>query len=171
MSPPRPLVVGLISDTHGVLRPEAVAALRGVDRILHAGDVGSPAVLAGLQRVAPVTAVRGNVDHGGLAALPRSEALLLDGSWIYLQHGHEGIDVDPRAAGFRVVVRGHSHLAAVARRDGVLTVNPGSAGPRRFRQPVTLARLTLAGDAATVEVLELTEDGARPFPAAVEAGA
>lgn len=165
------MLVGLVSDTHGLLRPEALAALRGVDHILHAGDIGSAAVLAGLERLAPVSAVRGNVDHGGLAALPRSRALRLGGAWIYLQHGHEGIDVDPPAAGFQVVVRGHSHLAAVSRRDGVLTVNPGSAEPRRFRQPVTLARLTVSGGDPTVEVLELTEDGPRPFPAAVQAGA
>ncbi len=164
------MTLGLISDTHGLVRPAALEALAGVERILHAGDVGNPAVLATLGRVAPVTAVRGNVDHGGLAALPRSEAVEAGGVWIYLQHGHEGIDIDPRSAGFAVVVRGHSHLASVSRRLGVLTVNPGGAGPRRFRQPLTLARLELTAGRADAAVLELTDDGPRPYPAALELG-
>lgn len=144
--------LGVIADTHGLLRSEAVAALDGCDRILHAGDVGAPQVLAGLRAVAPVVAVRGNVDAGELAGLPRSEAVDLEGTWIWLQHGHEGVDVDPAAGGFALVVVGHSHRPGLTL-GRAATLNPGSAGPRRFSLPVTLALVEVepvaAGEDAT----------------------
>ena len=133
--------VGVISDTHGLLRPEAVGALRGCDRILHAGDVGRPEVLDGLRALAPVRAVRGNVDRGPLAALPRYELIRIGDAWIYLHHGHEELDIDPEAAGVQAVIAGHSHRPADEERGGVRYLNPGSAGPRRFSLPVALAIL------------------------------
>jgi putative phosphoesterase len=134
--------LGVISDTHGLLRPEALAALRGVERILHAGDVGRPEVLSGLAALAPVTAVRGNVDRGAWAeALPLTAQVELEGHWIHALHILEDLDLDPSAAGFAAVISGHSHRPSIARRAGVLYLNPGSAGPRRFELPVTLALL------------------------------
>lgn len=134
-------VIGLISDTHGLLRPEAVRALAGVGRIIHAGDVGRPAVLDGLCAVAPVVAIRGNVDHGGWAeALP--ETVTVEPG-IYVVHDLKTLAIDPSSAGVRVVISGHPHRPAAYERDGVLYVNPGAAGPRRFRLPVTVARLDL----------------------------
>jgi hypothetical protein len=136
--------VGLISDTHGLLRPEALAALAGVSRILHAGDVGSADVLSALSSVAPVEAVRGNVDQEPWAAvLPRDLWVEAGGKTLYLTHEPGRFDLDPRAAGIHVVVFGHTHQPRVAREHGVLFVNPGSAGPRRFSAPVTLALLDL----------------------------
>lgn len=130
--------IGLISDTHGLLRPRAVEALAACDRILHAGDVGDPAILEALRRIAPVTAVRGNIDKGEWAKrLPDTASV--DG--IYMLHNLLDLDVDPAAAGYRAVVSGHSHKPASYRKNGVLYINPGSAGPRRFRLPVTLVRL------------------------------
>lgn len=149
------IVVGVIADTHGLLRPEALAALAGSDRILHAGDVGRPEVLAGLRAVAPVVAVRGNADRGELARLPAREGLELGGVALYLHHGHEELDLDPVAGGFDVVVQGHSHRASAERRGGVLYLNPGSAGPRRFRLPVTVARLELEHGRVEAEIVEL----------------
>ena len=132
--------IGLISDTHGLLRPEALDALQGVERILHAGDVGRPEVLEQLRAVAPVTAVRGNVDHGSWAeALPMTAEIELAGCWFHLLHRIEDLDLDPAAAGFHVVLYGHSHKPHHEEREGVHYLNPGSAGPRRFRLPVTLA--------------------------------
>ncbi len=138
------LLIGVISDTHGLLRPEAVAVLAGSDMILHAGDIGSPEVLQGLRAIAPVHAVRGNVDTGPWAdRLPTSDAVAAGDSLIYLLHDLSGLDLDPRAAGIACVVSGHSHRPAIREKDGVLFVNPGSAGPRRFRLPVAVARLTV----------------------------
>ena len=134
--------VGLISDTHGLVRPEALHALEGVAHILHAGDIGTPEVLHALRAVAPVTAVRGNNDRGGWAeAVPEREMLELGGAWIYLLHDLAELDIDPEAAGVQVVMAGHSHKPAVERRGGVLYVNPGSAGPRRFTLPVSVGFL------------------------------
>lgn len=152
--------VGVIADTHGLLRPEAVRALEGCERILHAGDVGRPEILAALAELAPVTAVRGNVDRGELARLPRTEALELAGVAILMHHGHEELGLDPVAGGFGVVVQGHSHRPELARRDGVLWLNPGSAGPRRFRLPVTLALLRLERGRAEAELVELVPPAA-----------
>jgi len=150
------VIIGVISDTHGLLRPEALGALRGVDRIIHAGDVGAPEVLAALAAVAPVTAVRGNNDRGPwAAALACTVVVEAGGVAIYVIHDAAEIDLDPRAAGFRVVVAGHSHRPAVEERDGVLWFNPGSAGPRRFRLPIALGRLTIEGGVARGEIVTL----------------
>lgn len=146
--------VGLISDTHGLLRPEAIAALRGSDLIIHAGDVGAPEVLEQLRALAPVTAVRGNNDHGPWATrLPSSEALEVDGRWLYVLHDLHELDLDPAAGGFAAVIAGHSHRPAIEEKRGVLFINPGSAGPRRFTLPVAVGRLRVGPrtlDAETV---------------------
>jgi len=144
------LRVGLISDTHDLVRPEALAFLAGSDRIVHAGDVCGPAVLAALAALAPVTAVRGNNDRGAWAArLRASELVEVGGVWLYAIHDLAEIDIDPAAAGVAVVVSGHSHRPLVERRDGVLYVNPGSAGPRRFSLPISVGELTIrAGEVA-----------------------
>lgn len=138
--------IGLIADTHGLLRPAALAALAGCARIVHAGDVGAPDVLARLAAVAPVTAVRGNNDRGAWAgALPREEVVDVGGTLLYVLHDLAELDLDPRAAGFAVVISGHSHRPHHEVRDGVHYVNPGSAGPRRFRLPISLAELAFDG--------------------------
>jgi putative phosphoesterase len=150
------LILGVISDTHGLLRPAAVRALRGVRRILHAGDVGDPAVLRGLASVAPVTAVRGNVDRDPWAdGLPRTAEIEADGVWIHMLHAREDLDLRPEAAGFGVVVHGHSHRPSIERSNGVLYLNPGSAGPRRFRLPVTVALLEIEGEDVRARHVEL----------------
>ena len=148
--------IGLISDTHGLLRPEAVRALQGSDRIVHAGDIVDPHILAALARIAPVTAVRGNNDKGAWAdALPHTERLHIEALQLYVIHDVKEIDVDPRAAGIHVVIAGHSHKPQVERRDGVLFVNPGSAGPRRFKLPVTVGRLDVAGTEVQARIVEI----------------
>jgi putative phosphoesterase len=152
----RSAVVGVVSDTHGLLRPAAVEAVRGVDLLIHAGDVGSPDVLEGLSRIAPVVSVRGNVDHGALGArLPATAEAEVAGVWIHVLHRLEDLDLDPRAAGFGVVVHGHTHRAETRSRDGVLYVNPGSIGPKRFSLPVSLAFLRIASGAVRAETLVL----------------
>ena len=148
--------VGLISDTHGLLRPEAVRYLRGAAHIVHAGDIGSPAVLEALRAIAPLTVVRGNNDKAPWArALPEREAVQLGEVLLYVVHDLAELDIDPVAGGFRVIVSGHSHRPRVEERDGVLYVNPGSAGPRRFRLPIAVASLDIAGSGVTgrIEVL------------------
>jgi uncharacterized protein len=136
--------LGLISDTHGLLRTEAVEALRGSDLILHAGDVGKPEILEALKETAPIIAVRGNVDSGEWAErLPMAEVVEAGPATIYMLHILQELDLDPRAAGFSIVVSGHSHKPGQIEEDGVLYINPGSAGPRRFQLPVTVARLDL----------------------------
>jgi uncharacterized protein len=145
--------IGLISDTHGLLRPEAVRALAGVRHIIHAGDIGGPEILEELRRIAPVHAVRGNNDKGAWAAeIPLYLALELEGVSIHVLHDVKEIDVDPRAAGFDIVVSGHSHKPMVTERDGVQFVNPGSAGPRRFSLPVTIAYLDVTTGTGTTRV-------------------
>ncbi len=137
--------IGLISDTHGLLRDEALRALDGSELILHAGDVGKPEILDELRKLAPVIAVRGNIDSGAWAAsLPATAVIEAGPLVIYMLHDVHDLDLDPAAAGFGLVVSGHSHQPNREERNGVLFVNPGSAGPRRFRLPVTLARLDLA---------------------------
>jgi putative phosphoesterase len=148
--------VGVISDTHGLVRPEAVEALKGSELIIHAGDVGGPEVLEELGRVAPVVAVRGNNDRGAWAeALAEFEAFEVNKTFVYVLHDLKELDIAPAAAGFRVVVSGHSHKPLVEERRGVLYLNPGSAGPRRFKLPVTVARLRLNGGDASAEIINL----------------
>ena len=150
-------VLGLISDTHGLLREEALRALRGSDLILHAGDVGAPEILESLQTIAPVVAVRGNVDTGEwAAALPLTEVIPAGPAMIYMLHILQDLDLDPAAAGFAMVVSGHSHKPGQTEKDGVLYINPGSAGPSRFSLPVTVARLDLSVRPWNVEFIELT---------------
>jgi putative phosphoesterase len=151
-----PKAIGLISDTHGLLRQEALDALQGCDRIIHAGDVGSLDVLEQLRRLAPVVAVRGNIDKGSWAlALPRWEAVDLDGHIIYVLHILADLDLQPAPAGISAVVYGHSHQPSIEDRGGVLYVNPGSAGPRRFRLPVTVARMSVVDGRLTAQIVEL----------------
>lgn len=150
------VTVGLIADTHGLLRPEAVAALAGSDLIVHAGDVGDANVLERLRALAPTCAVRGNVDNGPWArALPFTEVVEAGGLHVYVLHDLASIDLDPKAAGFSAVVFGHSHRPSAEWRDGVLYVNPGAAGPRRFRLPVTVARLRIDGTRLSHQAVEL----------------
>jgi len=143
------LTIGLISDTHGLLRPEARTALAGVDHIIHAGDIGAPAILAQLEALAPTHAVRGNNDVGPWAErIPERELIELAGVGIYVLHDLHELELDPTAAGCAVVVSGHSHRPAISTRDGVLYINPGSAGPRRFNLPVALGFLEIDAGAA-----------------------
>jgi putative phosphoesterase len=147
--------IGLISDTHGLLRPEAMTALQGSDLIIHAGDIGNPGILAELRRIAPVVAVRGNIDTADWASqLPMTAVVQASGARIYVLHDIQELAIDPVAAGFQIVVSGHSHKPGQSERLGVLYINPGSAGPRRFRLPVTVARLEL-GRSPCVEFAEL----------------
>jgi putative phosphoesterase len=149
------MLIGVISDTHGLLRPEAVAALRGVEHILHAGDVGDSAIVDGLREIAPVTAIRGNVDvSGACAKLPATDVVELGGKLFYLVHSVHDLDINPAAAGVAMVVSGHSHKASVQVRDRVIYFNPGSAGPRRFSLPVTVGFVTVE-DGVEASVLEL----------------
>jgi putative phosphoesterase len=156
--------IGLLSDTHGLLRPEAVAFLRGSDHLIHAGDLGDPEVLAGLQALAPVTVVRGNCDHGAWSgALPEAATVTLGGLAIHVLHDLAQLALDPARAGIRVVVSGHSHRPLAEERGGVLFVNPGSCGPRRFRLPVSAAELRLDGARVVVRLVDLEHpDGGPP---------
>jgi uncharacterized protein len=150
------ITIGVISDTHGLLRPEAVEALRGSDRILHAGDVGDPEILETLAQIAPVTAVRGNVDTGSWArTLREAEVVEAGGVSIYILHDLGQLDLKPEAAEFRVVVYGHSHQPKIEEKNGVLYFNPGSAGPRRFHLPVSVGRLVILGGKVKAELVEL----------------
>jgi uncharacterized protein len=154
--------VGLISDTHGLLRPEALTFLQGSDLIVHAGDIGNAAILAELGTLAPVTAVRGNNDHGPWAErIVETQILAVGAINLYVIHDIGKLDIDPKAAGVRVVIAGHSHHRAVSERDGVLYVNPGSAGPRRFRLPVAIGELRINGK----DVVARTMDLLAPNPA------
>jgi putative phosphoesterase len=151
-----PILIGVISDTHGLLRPEALAALRGSNCIIHAGDVGSPEILERLSAIAPVTAVRGNIDNSAWARkLPETEVLELGGLSIYILHDRAQLDLKPKAAGFAVVVSGHSHVPKQETRDGVLYFNPGSAGPRRFKLPVSIGKLIVENGSVRGELLTL----------------
>jgi uncharacterized protein len=153
---PRVHTLGVISDTHGLLRPEAVAALQGVERIVHAGDIGSPDVLTALARIAPVSAVRGNNDRDTWAkAIPETDVVEVGDVSLYVLHDLHELDLDPRAAGFAAVIAGHSHQPRLEERDGVLFLNPGSAGPRRFKLPISMARLTVAGPRVRAELVTL----------------
>jgi putative phosphoesterase len=148
--------IGVISDTHGLLRPEALEALWGSDSIIHAGDIGEPDILDRLAEIAPVTAVRGNVDRGAWARkIPATNVLEVEGASIYVIHDLSQLDLKPEAAGFAVVVSGHSHVPKQETKNGVLYFNPGSAGPRRFRLPVTLGKLVLREGKVSAEIIEL----------------
>ncbi len=149
------MLIGVISDTHGLMRPEALAALRGVEHILHAGDVGDIAVLDALRAIAPVTAIRGNVDvSGACAELPATDVVELGGKLFYLVHSVRDLDINPAVAGVAMVVSGHSHKASVEVRGDVVFFNPGSAGPRRFSLPVTVGFVTVE-DGVEASVMEL----------------
>jgi uncharacterized protein len=150
------ILIGVISDTHGLLRSEAIEALRGSDRIIHAGDVGAPEILDQLRAIAPLTAVRGNIDKSAWARkLPENEVLEIAGISVYVLHDLAQLDLKPKAAEFAVVVSGHSHVPKQETRDGVLYFNPGSAGPRRFKLPVSLGKLTLENGGVRGEIVTL----------------
>jgi len=147
------MLIGVVSDTHGLLRTALLLALAGVDHILHAGDVGDPAILDELARIAPVTAIRGNIDtHGPCSLLPATEAIELAGCPIYMVHAREDLDLSPQAAAISAVIYGHSHKPSVEQLQGVLYLNPGSAGPRRFNLPITFATLRITDGRPAAEI-------------------
>jgi len=153
---PDRLVVGVISDTHGLLRPEALAAMSGSDLILHAGDVGDPDILTQLEAVAPVVAIRGNVDAGPLArSLPDTQVVELEGLLIYILHDLGALDLSPEAAGISMVISGHTHLPEIRESRGVQYFNPGSAGPQRFTNPITVGRLRISQGQISPEIVPL----------------
>ncbi|HWY72662.1 MAG TPA: metallophosphoesterase family protein [Burkholderiaceae bacterium] len=148
--------IGLISDTHGLLRPEAVSFLRGCDHIVHGGDIGHAEILSQLSALAPVTAVRGNNDNGPWAErLAQTEFVQIGEIFVYALHDIAQLDIEPGGAGVHVVISGHSHKPSVQHRDGVLYVNPGSAGPRRFTLPISVAELVVEGRAVSARIVEL----------------
>ena len=148
--------IGVISDTHGLLREEALAALAGSDLIIHAGDVGDPEILGRLRALAPVTAVRGNIDTGAWASALPATAVVEDGAArIYVLHDIHDLDIDPASAGFHIVISGHSHRPSRTERAGVIYLNPGSAGPRRFRLPITVARIDMVAEQLRMEIVDL----------------
>jgi uncharacterized protein len=148
--------VGVISDTHGLLRPQAVTTLSDSSLIVHAGDVGHAEILDGLRKIAPVVAVRGNIDRDpSTSELPATELVMLDGRSIYVLHDLNDLDLDPLAAGFQVVISGHTHKPKSEKKDGVLYFNPGSAGPRRFNLPISVGRLVISDKDVQAEIIEL----------------
>jgi putative phosphoesterase len=148
--------IGVISDTHGLLRPEALTALAGSDVIIHAGDIGDPAILSALEQIAPVTVIRGNIDREPWAReLPAVNVLQVSLTSIYVLHDLAQLDMKPEAAGFAAVVYGHSHKPKKEVKNGVLYFNPGSAGPRRFRLPISVGRLTIRNKTISAEIVEL----------------
>lgn len=157
------MIIGVISDTHGLLRPQAIEALRGSEQIIHAGDVGNPAILDRLSAIAPVTAVCGNVDVGGWARkLPQTNVLEIEGITIYALHILDQLDLNPEAAGFSAVIYGHTHEPHIETKNGVLYFNPGSAGPRRFDLPVSVGRLSLQDGRITADIVELQDESPHP---------
>ena len=153
---PAELVLGVISDTHGLLRPEAIQALRGSDLVFHAGDVGSPDILQELRRIAPVKAVRGNVDNSPWCeTLPQTEVIEAGGLSLYMLHDLKQLDLNPAAAGFAAVICGHSHAPMNETRNGVLFFNPASAGPRRFKLPICVGKLRISHSSISGEIIEL----------------
>ena len=153
-----PIVIGVISDTHGLLRLEAIRALRVSEHIIHAGDVGAAEILEKLATIAPVTAIRGNVDKAGWARrLAKNEVVELAGISIYVLHDLAQLDLKPEAAGFKVVISGHSHVPKQETRGGVLYFNPGSAGPRRFKLPVTVGKLIFEGGHVRGEIIRISD--------------
>jgi uncharacterized protein len=152
----RPLLIGVISDTHGLLRPEAVKALRGSDRIIHAGDIGAPEILEELSRIATVTAIRGNIDRAPWSQkLPETEVVEIGGISIYVLHDLAQLNLKPEAAGFAAVISGHSHVPKQETENGVLYFNPGSAGPRRFKLPIGVGRLIVDNGRVRGELISL----------------
>jgi uncharacterized protein len=152
------MIIGVISDTHGLLRPEALAALEGCDRIIHAGDIGAPEILPRLAEIAPVTAVRGNVDKAAWAKqVPATDVLEAGVVSIYVLHRREDLDLNPEASGFAAVVCGHSHVPKAETVGGVLYFNPGSAGPRRFRLPASVGKLTVREGKVEAEIIPLAQ--------------
>lgn len=150
------MIIGVISDTHGLLRPEALELLRGSEHIIHAGDIGALEIIAELEKIAPITAIRGNVDVQVWAQrYPATEVVELGGAVFYLIHDVNQLDLDPKAAGFAAVISGHSHQHRQETRNGVLYFNPGSAGPRRFNLPITLGRLRVSNGVIEADVLEI----------------
>ena len=149
--------IGVISDTHGLLRPQAIQALRGSEHIVHAGDVGAREILDELEAIAPVTAIRGNIDKQACASLPETELVELGGVSIYVLHDLTKLDLQPQAAGVKVVISGHSHVPKKETRHGVLYFNPGSAGPRRFKLPVTVGKLRIAGGEVSGEIVRILD--------------
>lgn len=148
--------IGIISDTHGLLRPEAIDQLAGVDYIIHAGDIGSPDVIDSLKKIAPVTAIKGNIDNDSWAKVyADDEVVNLAGYFIYVLHNRNDLSLDPVAAGFNIVISGHSHKPSIETVDGVLYLNPGSAGPRRFSLPIALATLDLNAATLQPQILEI----------------
>ena len=148
--------IGIISDTHGLLRPEAIKQLAGADHIIHAGDIGAPEVIEGLRRIAPTTAIRGNIDVGEWAKdYPDSELVVLGGRSLYVLHNLKEIKLDPAASGFDVIISGHSHRLKTETKNGVLYVNPGSAGPRRFKLPIAVAIIALSDGLIVPQILEI----------------
>jgi putative phosphoesterase len=150
------VIVGVIADTHGLLRPQALELLRGSGHIIHAGDIGAPEIVPALEQVAPVTAIRGNIDRQAWAQrFPETEVVELAGLHIYVIHDVQVLDLNPKAAGFAIVISGHSHRPRQQLKDGVLYFNPGSAGPRRFSLPITLGRLEISKGNVKGEILNL----------------
>jgi putative phosphoesterase len=150
------MIIGIISDTHGLLRPEAVELLRGSEHIIHAGDIGSPEIIPALEAIAPVTAIRGNIDREPWARrFPETEIVELGGLNLYVIHDVNALDLSPKAAGFAAVISGHSHVPKQEMKNGVLYFNPGSAGPRRFRLPVSLGRLEIGSGQLSATLVPL----------------
>lgn len=150
------MIVGVISDTHGLLRPEALEALRGSEHIIHAGDIGAPEIITELKKIAPVTAIRGNVDVQTWAhEFPETEVVELAGKTIYVIHDVNAIDLNPKAAGFDAVISGHSHKPKQETKEGVLYLNPGSAGPRRFNLPISVGKLEITAGMLHATILSL----------------
>ena len=153
------MIIGVISDTHGLLRPEAVAALQGSEHIIHAGDIGAPEIIPLLHKIAPVTAIRGNVDHEPWAKqFPETEVVELAGLHFYIIHDVNALDLNPRAAGFAAVISGHSHHPKQEMKEGSLYFNPGSAGPRRFRLPVTIGKLDITGGKIAASIIPIAQE-------------
>jgi uncharacterized protein len=151
------VIIGVISDTHGLLRPEAVELLRGSEHIIHAGDIGAPEIIPELRKIAPVTAIRGNVDTKAWArGFAETEVVELGGLHIYVIHDANAIDLNPNAAGFAAVISGHSHQPNQEIKNGALYFNPGSAGPRRFKLPISVGRLVVADGNLTSKILEIS---------------
>jgi len=158
--PQREFTIGLISDTHGLLRPEAITALAGSDYIIHAGDIGRAGIIEELSAIAPTTAVRGNNDKGAWASrIPETDVLEIGAAILYVIHDIAALDLDPAATGFHAVISGHSHRPRIEMREGVLFVNPGSAGPRRFKLPVSVGCLTVYGTSIKPRLVELDPGG------------
>jgi putative phosphoesterase len=150
------MIIGVISDTHGLLRPEALAALAPARHILHAGDIGHIEILDALRQIAPVTAIRGNIDNEGpCARFPATELVELAGRYFYLVHSIADLDISPTAAGVSAVISGHSHRPSQETRNGILYLNPGSAGPRRFKLPVTVALITAASETLEARIVTI----------------